>query len=509
MTKLSTELIKEIQSYRVVNGQDAGSPVRLMGWQRDFLKRVFAPDVGTACLSMGRGAGKTSTVAFICSSALSGVLAQPGSEIAVVASSIKQARIIFDAVMGLLAIPRERRRGWVNADRYRVRNSIAEMMIEDLQTETRMRLLSSDSGRAAGLQASLVIGDEGSSWKSVGGERLHNLLLTSLGKVPGSRYIAISTRPMAESDHFFERFLASADVSMCFAAGKDDDPGKVATWLKAIPSLRRFPELKKALAREYREAEKDQSSMQRFKALRLNQGIADVFTPNLVVEVEAWKGVEVAELPEAKGRRVLGLDLSDGVAMCAGAMVHENGRTEGVVGFPEKPSIEERERKDRCPGAYAKMVEEGTLVTTPGSHIKVADFLREVIDRFGMPHVIVCDRYRQRELVEALAGWRIPVEWRGQGYVGASEDLRRFRRRIMARWVKVQPLAMWRWAMSNARTLMDAAGNEKLVKTGTPGAGRSRRGRDDACAAAVLAVAHADRCFGDGTKRKGASWRIW
>ena len=45
------------------------------------------------------------------------------------------------------------------------------------------------------------------------------------------------------------------------------------------------------------------------------------------------------------------------------------------------------------------MVEEGTLVQTPGSHIKVADFVREVIDRFGMPHVIVCDRYRQRELV--------------------------------------------------------------------------------------------------------------
>ena len=47
--------------------------------------------------------------------------------------------------------------------------------------------------------------------------------------------------------------------------------------------------------------------------------------------------------------------------------------------------------------------------------------------------------------------------------------------------------------MAEARTVSDAAGNEKLCK-GSEG-GRRMRARDDAAAAAILAVAH-------GTTRK-------
>ena len=490
---LATDLIKECETYRVYNGQDAGQPVRLMGWQKGFLRKAFAPEVSTAVLSMGRGGGKSSTLAMVGASALSGVLAQPGSEIIIISSGVKEGRVVFDAVKSYLGVEHNRVRGGWTTGRYRVREGGGEYSIRDLERGTRLQLVGSDSSHASGLQPVLVIGDEGSSWKGVNGERVHNLMLSSLGKVPGSRYIAISTRPAAAEGHWFDRFIEEADVAVVYGAAREDALGSPRTWKKANPSLPRFPELRKAYEREYKAAQKDISAMMAFQSLRLNMGTADVHTPNLVLEVHRWEECETDELPPAEGLKVLGVDLSDGVALCAGVMVWETGRVEGMAVFPSDPSIEERERKDGCAGIYQRMYVDGDLLLVPGKFVKVADFLSLVFDRFGYPDVVVADRYREREFSEAMMGYDIPVEWRGTGFYSATEDLRRFRRRVFSGWVKVEAKMIWRWCLSNARTISNPAGDEKIAKTGSPG--RSARGRDDMIAAAIIGVAHADRCL--------------
>ena len=76
---------------------------------------------------------------------------------------------------------------------------------------------------------------------------------------------------------------------------------------------------------------------------------------------------------------------------------------------------------------------------------------------------------------------------RGMGYRDGAEDMRGFRRACLEEAVTPIPSLILTSAMSEARTISDAAGNSKLSK-GSEGA-RRVRARDDAAAAAILAVA--------------------
>ena len=66
------------------------------------------------------------------------------------------------------------------------------------------------------------------------------------------------------------------------------------------------------------------------------------------------------------------------------------------------------------------------------------------------------------------------------------------------------PSLILRSAVAEARTIMDAAGNTKLVKAGS---GRRRSARDDAVAAAIIAVAVARRAANRPAVRPAHVWR--
>ena len=73
------------------------------------------------------------------------------------------------------------------------------------------------------------------------------------------------------------------------------------------------------------------------------------------------------------------------------------------------------------------------------------------------------------------------------GYKDGASDVRAFRRACADGNVTPAPSLLLRSAMAEARTVSDPAGNAKLSK-GSQG-GRRLRARDDAAAAAILAVA--------------------
>ena len=76
---------------------------------------------------------------------------------------------------------------------------------------------------------------------------------------------------------------------------------------------------------------------------------------------------------------------------------------------------------------------------------------------------------------------------RGQGYRDGGQDVRDFRAAVLGGHVRPAESLLLTAAMSEARVAGDPAGNWKLSK-GTQG-GRRHRARDDAAAAAILAVA--------------------
>lgn len=252
-----------------------------------------------------------------------------------------------------------------------------------------------------------------------------------------------------------------------------------------------MPELEAATRADAKRAKSSPEMLAAFRALRLNLGVSDVVEA-VLLEAATWEGAE-GDAAKA-GPVVWGIDLGGSAASSAiAAYWPETGRLEAVAAFPGVPTLAERGLRDGVGRLYVTAVERRELLVMGERAVPVVGLVREALDRFGRPSAIACDRWRQPELIDALngAGVRCPVDWRGQGFKDGGDDVRRFRRAFAEGRVTPWPSLYLTSCIGHARTVSDPAGNEKLGK-GTQG-GRRLNARDDAAAAAILAVSLASR----------------
>ena len=313
-------------------------------------------------------------------------------------------------------------------------------------------------------------------------------LRTSMGKQPGARLIALGTRP-ASAEHWFAKMLAgTTDYAQCDAADADDPPFQRRTWKRANPSLDHMPNLAATIRTEAGHARTDPSVLHEFRALRLNGGTSEV-AEAVLVEAGTWARIE-GDTGRA-GPCVWGCDLGTSAAMSAiAAYWPATGRLETVAAFPLDPPLAERGLRDGVGGLYVETLARGELIQTGQRAVDLNGLLTEALTRFGRPAVIVADRWREAELRDALDAAGVPpaaLEIRGMGWKDGAEDVRGFRRAILEGKVTPKPTKLLRYAMGEARVLMDPAGNTKLAKRAE--GGRRSTARDDAAAAAILAVA--------------------
>ena len=477
-------LTSYVSGLTVTQGAGAGNPIRVLPWQRRFLSRAFAVD-GDAALSISRGNGKSTLVAAIACAVVDGPLRQPRAEVVCVASSFAQGKIIFEHCLAFLDAA-----GHKLDDRatWRVLDSGNTATIEHRPTGARVRCIGSDPKRAHGLAPLLVLADEPAQWEASKRDAMRAALSTAMGKIPGSRLIALGTRP-ADEEHWFSKMLAGGcDYAQSHHARDDDPPFRRSTWVKANPSLSIMPDLLKRIRREAEDAKRDPSMLAAFKALRLNQGTDDVVRSTLIA-ASTWK--RIVGLKERVGRPVWGLDLGQSEAMAACAAYYpETGRLEACASFPTEPDLAERGRTDSVGNLYSRMEQRGELITTGGEAVDIGALLKHAWTEFGAPSAISADRWRVAELRDILQRIRLPfcpLFERGMGFKDGGEDTREFRRACIEGFVTPIPSLLLTAAMSEARTVGDPAGNEKLSKS-TQG-GRRKRAKDDAAAAAILAVA--------------------
>ena len=252
--------------------------------------------------------------------------------------------------------------------------------------------------------------------------------------------------------------------SLSFAAGKDDPPFQRRTWKRANPSLEHFPDLEKVIRLEVAEAKRDTSSaMQSFRALRLNQGVADVVS-SVLIDADTWRGAMELSEPEAQAREyVLGIDLGQNAAMSAASAYFADGRLEALAIFPELPSLGERGLSDGVGSLYVQMAQRGELLQAGRRVSDVAALLRECLERWGRPVAIVCDRWRVAELREKLEGVNFPLAHlveRGQGFKDGGADVRDFRAAVLAG--KVQAIALAFVERRNGRSAGNGRPERKL-----------------------------------------------
>ena len=179
----------------------------------------------------------------------------------------------------------------------------------------------------------------------------------------------------------------------------------------------------------------------------------------------------------------------------------ESGRLECLAAFPREPSLEDRGHLDGVDRLYVEGERRGELIVCGGRATALGPLIEEAQARFGTPAAISSDRWREAELRDALAAVGFPLtalETRGMGFRDGSEDTRIFRRSCLEGHVTPLRSLILASAVGEARTVSDPAGNAKLSKSSE--GGRRVRARDDAAAAAILAVALASRRYRKSSK---------
>lgn len=478
-------LIDYLGSLTVTQGRFAGEKFDVLPWQRRFLRGAFKQP-GESALSLARGNGKTTLLSGIACAALDGPLAVMRGEVIICASSFEQARIDFDHVRAFMGPQIHDRTLW------KVWDTMQRAAIEYKPTGARVRCISSDPRRAHGLAPVLVLADEPAQWPENTAERMVAALRTSLGKQVDGSLVALGTKS-ADPENWFNKMLGGeCEYAQEHRAPDKDPPFQKRTWLKANPSLKYMPDLEATIRREASRAKRDPGTLAAFRALRLNQGIPDVQL-QLLLEAGVW--AEIEGYTARKGRKVWGVDLGTSAAQSVVASFWpETGRLEALAAFPRDPDLVKRGLRDGVGALYTRCFERRELVQCGGQAVDLVELMDTALDRFGPPDAITCDRWREKELYDALNKTKIPkvpVAVRGMGFKDGAEDVRGFRRACLEDKVVPVESLLLRSAMSAARTVQDPAGNAKLAK-GSEG-GRRLRARDDAAAAAILAVAEGVR----------------
>ena len=455
----------------------------VLRWESRFLDE-FSATSDDVNLSIPRANGKSAIAAALscCVVDPDGPLHAEGDEVTVVASSHRQAAVVFEDALRLM-----RRKTGLSRNEWRVQDTMNASLLEHRATGSRLMCVGSDPRRMHGLRSRWIVGDEVAVWDPAKVEAALAALSTTLGKRADSRRLLIGTRP-ADEGHPFSRALVDPDaLNVVYAAGAEDDPLAWKTVRKANPSLAALPYLRKRLRREMAAAGRDASALSAWRALRLNQGVADTDVCNHVLTAESWR--EIESDAEPVGPSFWGIDSAEGTSMCAvSSYWPDTGRLETVAAFPSIPDLRERGLRDGVGGLYQNCYDRGELVLLGRRAPDLRALVVEAMHRFGRPVRVVADRHRLTLLQDAVASVmpNVPLLARGMGFVAGAEHIRTFRRAALEGRVHPVESLLLRSAAASARVVVDAAGNAKLSKASQ--GGRRARSRDDALAASIMAV---------------------
>ena len=465
----------------------------LIPFQARFVKKALAPETMTAALCLPRANGKSWIAARICADAMKEL--QPEQEIALMAASIEQARIVFRFTRSMLG-----------ETGYRYLDSATRAAITR-HDGGRLRVVGSNGKSAMGLvNTPLVVADEPGAWEINGGQLLHDSVETAQGK-PGSPLKAIyigTLAPMARDEKHWWRALATGKKHgpHVHAVCLQGDPDKWDSWpeiMRVNPLARIAPELREKLKIEREEARIDERLKARFLSYRLNVPSGD--TSKMLIDVAAWKKTLAREAPPREGKPIVAIDLGSGRSWSAAVALWENGRTEALAVAPGLPDITAQEKRDRVPaGRYAALVRSGQLREAQGLHVPpVALLWAFILDSWGAPARVVADRFRLLELTDSI-GSTCPIEPRVSQWSESSYDIRALRKTISDGPLSVADgRELLSASLGVAQVQNDSSGNFRLIKQ------NSNCARDDVAAALILACgAHARLTAKPARKRRFA-----
>ena len=214
----------------------------------------------------------------------------------------------------------------------------------------------------------------------------------------------------------------------------------------------------------------------------------------MLLTVDEWRAVLAREVPDRRGRPVVGVDCGAGRAWSAATAVWPDGRVEALAIAPGTPSLAHQETRDRVPrGTYQKLAASGVLTTDGDRRVpRVGELVKRILP--WRPTSVTCDRFRLAEFQDAIRG-RVAVKPRVQRWSEASADVRAVRALALDGPLTVarESRGLLSASLAASRVESDTGGSLRLVKRST-----NNCGRDDVAVALALA------CGAHTRRRRGA-----
>ena len=401
----------------------------------------------------------------------------PGAEYILLSGSLEQARLVFKPLRDDLP----------DDGSYRFADSTTRMGIHHPATGTTLRVISSRAKSAFGLGANnpLAVFDEPGATDAIGGQLMNDALDTALGKPDSDmRVLYIGTLAPA-TDGWWHELVDTGTQGNTYVQAIKGDPEKwdqAAEIRRCNPLMWHYPESRKLLLQERDAARNDSRLRARFLSYRLNCPSQD--ESETLLTVADWQQVVAREPAEADGRPLVAVDCGGSRAWSAAVAIYPSGLIDAVAVSAGIPSVEAMEKRDRVsPSTYTKLVDLGLLRPAEGLRVPPVSLLWEVIlEKWGKPTNIICDRFRLDDLKDATKG-AVRIEPRVTRWSEAAGDIRSLRKCAKDGPFSVNPDArlLIEASLAVAKVKSDDQGNTRLVKRSS-----NNQSRDDIAAALTL-----------------------
>ncbi len=420
----ANKVIKFIETFCFVpEGVKVGQPIKLLPFQKKFVRAVYDNKVPTdkAILSIGRKNGKTALIACLLLTHLVGPEAKQNSQLVSGAMSRDQAGIVFNLAVKMINLNPEL------SDIIHIVPSSKRLI--GLPMSTEYRALAADGKTAQGLSPIFAILDEVGQVQGPQSDFV-DAIVTAQGAHEYPLLIAISTQAASDAD-LLSIWIDDAKNSedphiVCHVYEADKEAGVMnkKAWKDANPALGKFRSLRD-MQKLASNADRMPSAENGFRNLNLNQRVSTV---SPFVNIASWKAC--GGIPrKLDGMKVYGgLDLSSHADLTALVLVarDDDGRLHVEPHFwTPKEGLIERSKRDRSP--YDVWAKQGFLHTVEGATVDYSKVVKDILEMTSGYDVegIAFDRWRidlfKKELDKE--GAALPLIEHGQGFKDMSPSL--------------------------------------------------------------------------------------
>ena len=447
----------------IPEGADVGKPIKLLPFQRKFIKEVFDNPNGTsrAYLSVARKNGKSALIAAIVLAHLIGPEARQNSQLISGARSREQAALVFKLAEKMVRLSPELIKV--------IRIVPSQKMLIGLIMNVEYKAISAEAGTAHGLSPVLAILDEVGQVRGQQ-DSFIEAIETAQGAHINPLLIAISTQAATDGDLFSIWLDDAANakdkriVSHLYTAPKECEIMDRLAWRKANPALGKFRS-RQDMEDFAKQAERLPAKSNSFRWLYLNQRI-EAQSPFLSrSEWEANSGPAAVELNDVC---YAGLDLSASRDLTALVLVFPKDDGFHIVPHFWLPAdgLLDKSRSEKVP--YDMWADQGYLHTIAGPVIVpevIARAVAEVAEDYDL-QMLAYDRWRINDFTRELdnIGAVIPMVPFGQGFKDMAPAVDKLERLVADRKLSHGGHPILNMCAAGAVAQSDPAGNRKLNK---------------------------------------------